>query len=291
MRDFELLVAQSRSRLLGHLAEHPEGKIVAGATDFIPLVDAGKLRPKIAIDISKVHELEGIEELAGVLRLGPLTTHARAAESSLVREQATALAEASASVADPSIRGRATLGGNICTSSPAGDSLPAFLALGAELTLASATGLRRLPIKDFLVGPGKNDLRQGEFLERIDVPLSASAGSAFYKLGRRKAMAISVVNAAAWMRIEEGHIVDIRIAMGSVAPTPVRCYRAEESIRGATIIDLKRKAADGEWLSVLRKDISPIDDVRAGGAYRRQVAVSLAERAVLRALERAEAGI
>lgn len=289
MRDFELLVAHNRSQLLDYLAGQPEGRIVAGATDFIPLVGAGKWRPKIAIDISRVRELDGIDESDGTLRIGPLTTHAIAAASSVIRERATALAEASALVADPSIRGRATLGGNICTSSPAGDSLPAFLAIGADLTLASKDGARRLPLTEFFLGPGKNDLRRGEVLERIDVPLLDSTGSAFYKLGRRLAMAIAVVNVAAWVRIEGELIADIRIAMGSVAATPVRCLGAEASIRGSTIAALKRRAADHEWLAELRDDISPIDDVRASGAYRRQVAVPIAERAVLRALERAEA--
>jgi len=291
MHDFGSLVALNRSQLLDYLAGLPEGRIVAGATDFITLVDAGKWRPKIAIDISRVRELEGIENIDEPLQIGPLTTHAKAAASSIIRERATALAEASASVADPSIRGSATLGGNICTSSPAGDSLPAFLALGAELTLTGVAGLRRLQLKDFLIGPGKNDLRRSEVIMRIDVPLAAATGSAFYKPGRRRAMAISVVNVAAWVRLEEDCITDIRIAIGSVAATPVRCLGAEESIRGSAIGDLRRRAADSEWLQVLRDDISPIDGVRASGAYRRQVAVPLAERAVLLALERAEADL
>jgi len=104
-------------------------------------------------------------------------------------------------------------------------------------------------------------------------------------------MAISVANAAAWIRIDEGKISDIRLALGSVAPTVVRCPKAEAALRGRGVIDVEaeaRASGDGDWLGVVRDDISPIDDVRASGAYRRRVAAPLAQRMVATALERAE---
>ena len=292
MSEFDLLIAKDLRHLLESLAERPDSRIVAGATDFIPLVGAGKWKPRLAIDIARVQELHFIRHKAGWLCIGSLTTHGEAAESPCINERATALAEACASVADPLIRGRATLGGNLCTASPAADSVPAMLALGAELRLVSLAGERRLPLEEFLIGPGKTALLPGEVLAEICLPVSPGpVGSGFLKLGRRRAMAISVANAAAWIRVDDGKISDIRLALGSVAPTVVRCPKAEAALRGRGVIDVEaeaRASGDGDWLGVVRDDISPIDDVRASGAYRRRVAAPLAQRMVATALERAE---
>lgn len=290
MSEFDLIIARDLRHLLESLAERPDSRIVAGATDFIPLVGAGKWKPRRVIDITRVQELHFIRRMPGWLCLGPLTTHGEAAESPCIKRIATALAEACASVADPLIRGRATLGGNLCTASPAADSVPAMLALGAELRLASLDGERRLPLEKFLIGPGKTALLPGEVLAEICLPVSPGpVGSGFFKLGRRRAMAISVANAAAWIRVDAGTIFDIRLALGSVAPTVVRCRKAEAALRGRRVIDIEARASeDGDWLGVVRDDISPIDDVRASGAYRRRVAAPLVQRMVAKALERAE---
>lgn len=290
MSEFDLLIARDLRHLLESLAERPDCRIVAGATDFIPLVGAGKWKPRLAMDIARVQELHFIRRMPGWLCLGPLTTHGEAAESPCIKRSAIALAEACASVADPLIRGRATLGGNLCTASPAADSVPAMLALGAELRLASLAGERRLPLEEFLVGPGKTALSPGEIVAEICLPVSPGpVGSSFLKLGRRRAMAISVANAAAWIRVDDGKVSDIRLALGSVAPTVVRCPKAEAALRGRRVVDIEaevRASGDGDWLGVVRDDISPIDDVRASGAYRRRVAAPLAQRMVATALER-----
>jgi xanthine dehydrogenase FAD-binding subunit len=297
MLDFDLVIAKDLGQLLQLLGERPDSRVVAGATDFVPLVGAGKWKPKVAIDISRIEELRGIRYEREGLCIGPLTTHDEAATSVCIKREAQALAEACLSVADPLIRSRATLGGNLCTSSPAADSVPAMLAMGTELKLASLEGSRRMPLTDFLLGPGKNALRSGEIVERIDLPFpSPGSGSAFIKLGRRRAMAISVTNAAAWVHLEGGIIAEARIALGSVGPTVLRCRKAEAALRGRSLADLMALAPEGgidegEWLAIVREDISPIDDIRASGDYRRRVAVPLAQRAVERACERAELGL
>ena len=292
MPEFDLLIVKDLRHLLESLALRPDSRIVAGATDFVPLVGAGKLKPSQAVDISRLEELRGIDNKDGWLRIGALTTHEEAAVSPLVRRSATALAEACLSVADPHIRGRATLGGNLCTSSPAADSVPAMLALGAELRLLSLGAERRIPLASFLLGPGKTALCPGEMLAEIYLPLSQSgSGSAFIKLGRRRAMAISVANAAAWLCLEKGTIADVRLAAGSVGPTVLRCAKAESALRGRTLAELRsgaRALGGEEWLGIVREDVSPIDDVRASGAYRKQVMAPLAPRVVEKAIERAE---
>ncbi len=284
MDDFELVVARNLQHLLGLLATYPDARLIAGASDFIPFMRTGKWRPRLAIDISRVDELRGCRAVDGWLEMGPLVTHGELATSPLVLEKARALAEAAAAVADSQIRNRATLGGNICTASPAADSVPALAVLDAELVLLSQYGERRMPLAAFLVGPGKTALRPGEVLAKVRCAVPPEqAGSAFLKLGRRKAMAISLANAAAFVRVESGHILEARLALGAVAPTVVRCAAVEAH--------LANKRANGGSLaaatSLVSGAISPIDDVRASAGYRRSVAVELAYRALAQASERA----
>ncbi len=288
MPDFELVVARGLAHLLELLAENPDARMVAGATDFIPLVGAGKWKPGLAIDITRIEELRDSGTTDGWFYLGALTTHGDAAASPRVQEHATALAEACASMADPLIRSRATLGGNLCTASPAADSVPALLALGAELRLLRLASERRVPLETFLRGPGRTDLCPGEVLAQIYLPIVPEGrGSAFVKLGRRRAMAISVANAAAAVQIRNGRVAALQLALGSVAPTVVRSRTAETALIGQPLASLR--PLDAVLLSAaVNRDISPIDDVRASAAYRRRVAGALAQRALEQAMERAQ---
>lgn len=288
MPEFSLVVARGQQQLLQLLTENPNAQIVAGATDFIPLTGAGKWKPHTAIDISQVQELRGSQVAGGWLCLGPLTTHAEATSSPLIQEHAKALAEACASVADPLIRSRATLGGNLCTASPAADSVPALLSLGAELRLNRLDHERRIPLESFLVGPGQTALQAGETLTGIYIPiLPPNSGSAFIKLGRRQAMAISVANAAVFAQIRDQKISALRLALGSVAPTVVRSRSFETALIGLPVVS--QQLQDQRFLGLLiNQDISPIDDVRASAMYRRQVAGAIAQSALELALKRAQ---
>ena len=283
MYDFDLVVARDLDQLMGILAANPNARLVAGATDFIPFVRAGKWQPRLAIDITGINELRFCRLVNGWIELGPLVTHAEMAASPLLRSHAAALAEAAASVADPSIRGRATLGGNICTASPAADTVPALLVLDTELVLANAYGTRRLALVDFLKGPGRTSLASGEALVAVRFPLPG-AGTRFLKLGRRQAMAISVVNAAALVRTADGTVLEGRLALGAVAPTVVRCRPAERCLVNAPVQNpILAAAAFAAAAHRVTETISPIDDVRASGRYRQVVAVELARRALAEA--------
>ncbi len=286
MHSFDLVVARDVSQLLELLAEKPDARLVAGGTDFIPFVRAGKWQPKHVIDISSIRELRFCRLAQGWIEIGTLTTHGELAASALLKEQATALSEAAALIADPLIRGRATVGGNICTASPAADAVPALLALDAELVLASVAGERRVPLSGFLLGPGKTNLRPGEALTSIRFrPQAPGTGSRFLKLGRRRAMAISVANVAALVQVRGASIVTSRLAMGALAPTVVRCAPAEAYLEGMSADPFSFAAAAVR----VQETICPIDDVRASAAYRRVVAVELARRALVEACERATA--
>jgi len=280
MRDFDLVVARDLSHLLELLAQNAEARIVAGATDFIPFVRAGRWLPRLAVDISRLEELRYLREADGWVEIGALTTHAELVSSPLLRRRAPVLAEAAGRVADPQVRARGTLGGNLCTASPAADTAPALLVLNAEVMLLSQAGERRLPLDAFLVGPGETALAPGEVLAGVRFPIPpAGAGMAFLKLGRRKAMAISVANAAALLVRQDERIGQARLALGAVAPTPVRCPAAEKLLMGKRPDEALFAAAAERVLETIR----PISDVRASAEYRRVVAVTLARRALIQA--------
>jgi CO/xanthine dehydrogenase FAD-binding subunit len=283
MRPFDLVVTRDLPHLLDLLAEHPTARPVAGATDFIPFVQAGKWRPELAVDITGIADLKYLRIDADFLEIGPLVTHGELASSTLVRMRAPALAEAAESIADPQIRGRATVGGNICTASPAADTVPALLALDAEVVLTRRGATRSLALESFLRGPGRTALDPGEILAGIRLPiLGPHAGSAFMKLGRRSAMAISVVNAAAVIVLDSaGRLAASRLALGSVAPTVVRCRAVENALAArGDIVMIPATEAFAAATRLVTETIRPIDDIRASAAYRNAVAPEIARRAL-----------
>lgn len=280
MIDFDLIVGRSVAHVLDLLTEYDNAWPVAGATDLLPLVRAGRWQPGLVVDITRLDELRYIRPAAGGLEIGALTTQADLMRSPLVRERAAVLAEAAGFVAGPQVRTRATLGGNICTASPAADTVPALLVLEAEAVILLPAGERRLPLSEFLIGPGQTALGPGELLKGVWIPaLPSGAGMAFEKLGKRKALTISVVNGAALLVVADGHIQQARLALGAVAPTVVRCPASEEALQGGEPGEsLFAEAADR-----VQEAIRPIDDVRASAAYRRVAAEALAQRTLLRA--------
>lgn len=311
MTDFDLVVARSVAHALEVLQDHTDATIVAGATDLIPLVRSGRWHTRLAVDITRLDELRYIKPVDGGLEIGALTTHAQLTRSPLVQEYVPVLAEAAACVAGPQVQARATMGGNICTASPAADTVPALLVLDAVAVLISPAGERRLPLSEFLTGPGQTVLRPGEMLKSVHIPpVPEGAGMAFEKMGKRKALVISVVNAAALLVPSTGpstssgerpgqatdgfHIGQARLALGAVAPTVVRCGAAEEFLIGkepgspfdGVCGERSRTAQDrlfAEAADLVQEAICPIDDVRASAAYRRVAAVALARRTLVRA--------
>jgi CO/xanthine dehydrogenase FAD-binding subunit len=184
------------------------------------------------------------------------------------------LCQAAGVIGAVAIQNRATLGGNIANASPAADSPPALLVYDADVELLSASGNRWLPYHAFHTGYKKTQLQPGELISRVRLPRSLWKWKECYrKVGTRKAQAISKVCFAARMRVEGNTVADIRIALGSVAPVPLRCFQTEALLRGAKVNTSTMKAAR----EMLSAELSPIDDFRSTQAYRRTVAGNLLE--------------
>jgi carbon-monoxide dehydrogenase medium subunit len=273
---FGYLRPTSLKEALAMLKEHADARILAGGTNV--LVDM-KMQAKPAdalpskvMDITRIPGLAGIAEESSGVRIGALTPIRSLATSNLLWTSYTALAEAAAAFGSTQIAMRGTLGGNICNGSPASDTVPALLVLGAEAILASATGERVVPLGDLLSGPGKVRLRDGEILTGVRLPKSVGqAGSAFLKIGRVRADLAKVNVAVRLTRDEAGRCASARIELGSVGPTVLRARKAELLLSKEAVTDAKVLTA----AEAVAGDIQPIDDVRSTADYRRKVAVAL----------------
>jgi CO/xanthine dehydrogenase FAD-binding subunit len=258
-------------------AAHPEAIPVAGGTDLWVEVNARRIRPSALLDLSRVEELQRWGRNGNVF-LGAGITF-----SAIIEElgEFGALVEAARSIASPQIRNRATIGGNLATASPAGDSIPVLSAYGADVVTAAAGGrTRRIPLDEFLVASKRTSLAQDELIVGVEWTPVSGPGS-FAKVGRRNAMAIAVASACLQLDEERN---DVRLALGSVGPTVLRAPRAERL--GASALDGGRPAsALAEFGRLAAAEAQPIDDLRGSAAYRRRVVEVLARRALARALE------
>lgn len=186
------------------------------------------------------------------------------------------LRQAVGEIASPAIRNVATLGGNICNASPAGDTLPALYCLDATLLLAQAGGEREVAIDRFIVGPGKTDLRDDELLRAVVVSLECFDRTTFRKVGTRKANALAKVSFAGLARLEEGRVGEVRMALGAVAPTVVRCHELESECVGLDRMGIGAHLP--RLLDGYARLIVPIDDQRSTAGYRKTVSLRLIER-------------
>jgi len=194
----------------------------------------------------------------------------------------TLVAEAALQVGAVQTRNQATIGGNLCSAVPSLDGAPALLVLGATLGLQAQGKQRLVPIEQFFLGPRRTVLQPGEVLTEIIVPLREDFTASFLRMGRRKALTLSIVNAAAGLAVNGQQVTEARIALGAVAPTPIRAYKAEQLLLGRKMSpELFAEAA-----AVAATEISPISDLRASADYRRQISVVLVRRALEIALAR-----
>ena len=256
--------------------------IVAGGTDVMVDIRAGH-NPECLVDITKLKELKGIRREADTIHVGPATTFTEVAESKIIREDAFLLAQATSLVGSPLIRNRGTVGGNVVKGSPAADSVPAMMALDARLRLISQAGEREMALGDFLLGIGKTAILPGEILADISFKaLAPKTGSAFVKLGRRKALAISRVSVAAIIGYDEAKMIctDCRISVGSVAKNPFRVRSAEATWQNCSLTQSNRDAC----VAAALKEISATLGQRASAVYKKQAGPAIIRRAVDSAL-------
>lgn len=272
--EFKLLMPATLSEALEMLAAGGV-KPIAGGTNVIVELRGGR-RYETLMDVSRLRELRGIHRENGHIVIGGGTTMAELLADPLIAEHGSPLREAAATLGSPLVRNRATVAGNLVDASPAADTAPPLLVLGAEVVLMSRTVTRRVPLEKFFVGPNETLIRPQELLVAIrwPVPPPRSQGT-FHKIGLRQALACSVVTVAvAVERDENGKCCEARIALGSVAPTPIRALAAEEVLCGQTLTeDLITKAAH-----LSAEATQPIDDVRSTAAYRRRMAGVLVGR-------------
>ena len=249
---------------------------IAGGTDLLVAL-TGELGPPPAsvVDLWAIDELRGIAIDGDALTLGALTTYTEIRRSALCREHVPALVEAAATIGAAQIQNRGTLGGNIANASPAGDTLPVLLAADAVFVLGSERGEREVPAAEFWTAYRQTALAHDELVVRIRIPLAADREIRFRKVGTRRAQSISkVVLAAAWRG--DGTWRDVRVALGSVAATPIRAQGTESALEGRQPTpETADRAAE-----TLAGELAPIDDVRSTAEYRRLVAARILHRVI-----------
>ena len=273
-------VPRSLNEALELRREHPEAVPVAGGTDLMVALNTwGVERPRALLDLSRVDELKRWERERGVVFVGAGLTFARISQE---LGDFVPLAQAARSVASRQIRNRATIGGNIATASPAGDSLPVLAAYGADVVLAAAGGReRRVVWEEFLLGPKHTALAPDELIVGVEwAPVPGPAS--FAKVGRRGAMVISIASACLQLDTAAHRV---RLALGSVGPTVVRAREAEDF--AAAGLDWNHPAPGDldEFGRLAAAETRPIDDVRGSAAYRRRAVEVLARRTLAWVLE------
>ncbi len=244
----------------------------AGGTDLMVLLEAGKLAHKNYINIWNLAELRGIEVTDRLITIGALITYSEIQASDLLRAEFPMLCRAASETGGWAIQNRGTLGGNIMNASPAADSPPALLTYDAELELVSSEGSRWVPYHGFHTSYKQMAIRPDELLARIRLPRTTKGWNHYYrKVGTRKAQAISKVCFAALAQMNGRQIRDVRIAVGSVAPIPLRCFKTEAVLRGSSLNDALPPNGEG----TLAAEIAPIDGIRSSKDYRLRVALNL----------------
>lgn len=270
---YELHQPQNLVDALERMASEPgEWKPFAGGTDLMVLLEAGKLPHRKFLNLWKLPELRGITTAPAHVNLNALTTYSEIRDHELLAREFPLLYRAAAETGSIATQNRGTLGGNIANASPAADSPPVLLVYDAELELVSVSGARWVPYHGFWKGYKKIAMRSDELIRSIRLPRQRKFSRQFYrKVGTRRAQAISKVCFAGAAQMDAGRIVDIRIALGSVAPTVFRATETEKILRGEIPTPTTVRAAQ----DILSREMSPIDDIRSTARYRRRIAQNL----------------
>ena len=278
MKDGMYFAPTRIAQALKLLAEYGEkAHILAGGTDLVPKINYYELKPEILLYIGELG-LDYLKEKRGKLVIGATTSTATLTNNALVAQKASALAEAARQSGSIATRNVGTIGGNLANASPAADLATPLLVMDAKLLLGRAGGKRVVAMKDFFIGPGKTVLKPDELIIEIYVP-SFKGRTIFLKLGRRKAMTLSVANVAVRLEMAGDTCNEVRIAMGAMSPVPMRCTRAEEMLKGG-ILD---KALVNKSATEAVAETNPIDDQRATAWYRKKAGAALVARALLQA--------
>ncbi len=296
---------------LSLMARLDEAAFIAGGTDVMVLMRHGTMRTKNLISLRNIDSLASIDTSLG-LRIGSGTTHSAIQSHPIVRERYSALFDAVCRIGSRQIRNVATIGGNICTAAPSADTACPLLVLDADVSLVGPEGPRIVRLEDFFTGPGKTVLSQGEILKEFIIPdFGRNTGSAYIKHTRRQAMELPILGVAARINLisdeetalrcrdvlctiqtisevlhrfedEDLRCGDVRIAMGVVAPKPIRARKAEDFLRGKRLTAGNVDAA----AAIAVTEASPRDSVRGEAWYRKEMIQVLVRRSLMKAIDR-----
>jgi CO/xanthine dehydrogenase FAD-binding subunit len=266
------------------LTANPGSRVFAGATDLIPQIRAGRPEPSVLVDLKRIDRLVSINESNGNWTVGAATPTSSLTADAAFTAAFPGLSEASGLIGSDQIQNRSSWGGNLCNASPAADSVPALVANDARAVIASADGIRTVPVAEVVTGPGQTSLADGEFVVEFEVDAAAAnTADAYLRVTPRTEMDIAVVGAAVRLTMDGGTCTAASVVLGAVAPTVVRVPEAESALVGSTLDDDTLAAV----ASAASAACDPIDDKRGTVEYRRQVAGVLATRAARIAAERA----
>ena len=285
LRGFEYLKPTTLKETFELIERHNgNSEILAGGTDLFVMMKYAKIRPQYVIDVKDIPELSGLSmNSQGGLSIGALTTIRALETSKEVRDNFRIISEAAGIMASVQVRNRATVGGNICHASPSAEMAPPLIALGSKARIIGKGGERVVGLDEFFTGPGKTVLGQGELLAGIEVPKAkAGVGSSYKRIAARKALCIATVNVGVEVEVDSSGICrDARIALGAVAPIPMRARGAEGMLIGQRIDDeLILRASERAM-----EESKPIDDVRSSGEYRKEMVKVMTKRALQQAIK------
>jgi len=275
--------------LAGTLADldgHPGAHLLAGGTDLLVQLRAGRKETDLVVDIKHVPELNEIsfDESTG-LTLGAAVCCAAIHEHPDVKNHYPSLAEITSIIGGTPIQGRATLGGNLCNASPSADSVPLLIALGAKCRVASTHGEREIAVEDFCIAPGKNALKPGEILVALHFPAPRkSSGAHYLRFIPRNEMDIAVAGVGVSVVLDNGTFTEARIALASVAPIPLFVQAAGDSLKGKPVNAESIEAA----AELAKSAAQPISDMRGTAEYRRHLCAVLTRRALEAAVKQAQ---
>jgi carbon-monoxide dehydrogenase medium subunit len=286
---FEFVAARSVDEAVGELDQRgPGGRVLAGGTDLLLQIKAHALHPQYVVDVSRLPDLQRVDEHPGEgLFIGAGVKMRAIQLSPLLQERYPIVVDGAKLVGSIQIRNLATIGGNVCNAAPSADIAAPLLATGAVAEIAGPRGRRTVPFDEFFLGPRRTILGPDEILVGVRIPAPRRrSGGQYLRHTPRKEMDIAVVGVGSWVNLDDGHCADARIALAAVAPTPIRARRAEEALRGQPLTDeLIDHAA-----RLAMEEARPITDVRGTAEFRRHLVGVLTRRTLTAARDQARGG-
>ena len=278
--------ARSVEEAVRLLNEHPEARIISGGSDVLIKTREGKFAGTSLVSIHGIEEIKGVRMAEnGDIYIGAGTVFSHITNDEIIKKHIPVLGEAVDQVGGPQVRNIGTIGGNICNGAVSADSAPTVFSLNAMLRLEDGKEGRLVPVKDFYLGPGRVDLKQGEVLTYVIIPAKEYQGyhGHYIKYSMRNAMDIATISCSVVSQADlaAGVLEDVRITFGVAAPVPYRCVKTEEALKGAKIDEnFYEKAAQ-----LVREEINPRDSWRASKVFRLQIGGEIASRALRRTIE------